>query len=366
MKNGKTIIGITGNIATGKSVVRRMLANAGALGLDADVIAHRMLYPQGPSYSDVVSAFGEEILTINGEISRLRLGEIAFQDPELLAQLESIVHPAVSRAIQTRISQAQTPIIALEAIKLLEAGLGEICDATWVSLAPRETQLERLLQTRGLTEAAALARIEAQPPQDEKRIRADVVIDTHGTFKRTWSQIQAALNDTIQVGEQPLPYSQGWAAPSIGKASIDGFLGFWDENTDDPGESLYAALGTGMIQPLTRDGRLAALLVWENWNFTASLARVLPARILQADLPVFLEAFTAAAQRQGCELLLLPYEWAGHAGLNPGAFGFEKCHAADLAYPAWRTALQSLAPGSWAWAKIIAQPLEVVRGYQLK
>ena len=150
MKHTRNLIGITGNIATGKSVVRRMLANAGALGLDADVIGHRMIYPQGPAFQEVLTAFGGGILNENGEISRTSLGEIVFKNPDQLAKLEAIVHPAVTDAIQKRLAHSQSPLVALEAIKLLEAGLGEICNAVWVSHAPHTTQLERLMHILSL------------------------------------------------------------------------------------------------------------------------------------------------------------------------------------------------------------------------
>ncbi len=194
----RNIIGLTGNIATGKSVVRRMLVNHGALGLDADIIAHRTLYPGGKAFQPVIDVFGKNILTPSGEIDRKKLGQIVFQDPEQLAILESLTHPAVTEAIRERIERSDLPLIVIEAIKLFESPLIDLCNTVWVSQASPMFQLERLLQTRNMTEETARQRIAAQPPQSEKRKRADVVINTEGPFQQTWQQVRQALNDTIQ------------------------------------------------------------------------------------------------------------------------------------------------------------------------
>jgi len=363
MTNSTTIIGITGNIATGKSVVRRMLANAGAFGLDADVIAHRMIYSQGPAFQAVVSAFGQDILDQNGEIDRSKLGEIVFKDPDQLKKLESIVHPAVTDAIQNRLGQTQPPLAALEAIKLLEAGLGEICDAVWVSHAPRQVQLQRLLKTRGLSDREAQDRLDAQPPQNQKLDRADRVIHTNGPFQRTWEQVWEGLNDTIQEKASGA-YTR---IPTIRDLPQDELQAFWIEQvgpTDTP--DLYETLGMRMVQPLVHQGRLKALVLWDAWNFTATLTRVLPGEFLLTNAAETTEAFKAAAHRQGCELLLLAGTLVRGWGLNPKTLGFSQQNPANLPYPAWRDAAQTLALDGRVWYRILAQPLEADGVYQLK
>lgn len=364
MKNTNTLIGITGNIATGKSVVRRMLANAGALGLDADVIAHRMIYPRGPAFRDVLAAFGEKILDPNGEISRARLGEIVFQNPDKLARLESIVHPAVTKAIHKRLNLGQPPIAGLEAIKLLEAGLGKICDAVWISHAPQHVQLERLVHTRSLTEDEAWARINAQAPPEEKLSQADVVINTDGPFERTWAQVIEGLNDTIQ--EKDLDFPRGVSAPSADDYSVNELLEFWEALTSEARAGLFEALGLQMVQPILREGRLGALLLWTNWNFTATLTRVVPDEALHADLAAMIEAFRAAALRQECEILLLTDEMVQDFNLKPGSMGFGRQRPHDLPYPAWRSAAKTVGSTSWVWAKVLSRPLEADSNYQLK
>jgi dephospho-CoA kinase len=370
MNKTKTLIGITGNIATGKSVVRRMLVNAGALGLDADVIAHRVIYPQGPAFKAVVEAFGSSILDNNGEIDRARLGEIVFQDPEALARLEAIVHPAVTDALHKRLDQAECSLAALEAIKLIEAGLGKICNAVWVAHTPPEVQLERLIRTRGLSQSEAQTRISAQPPQNKKLEQADWVIHTDGAFQRTWKQVSDALNDTIQqkdLGTSPAQ-ARETADPCAYDLPHDELLGFLKSHAGASITSLYEALGLGMVQPLLNKGRLEAILLWEEWNFTASLTQVLPSKALLADMANVMEAYRTAAQRQGCELLMLDNELLSGFDLNPGVLGYEQAGPADLGYPAWRAAVQKIkGPAQESvWVRVLTEPLEADGNFLLK
>ena len=120
---GKYIIGLTGNIATGKSVVRRMLEHLGAYTIDADALSHRAMAKGAPGYQPVVNEFGKWILDQHGEIDRKKLASIVFRDPAALAELEGIVHPPVVQAVRILVKRASQPIVAVEAIKILESGL---------------------------------------------------------------------------------------------------------------------------------------------------------------------------------------------------------------------------------------------------
>ena len=344
MSNMTRIIGITGNIATGKSVVRRMLANLGALGVDADDVAHRVIYPGGPAYQPVLEAFGEGILDEQGRIARPRLGKIVFQNPQKLQQLEAIIHPAVTRAIQARLDRAAAPLAAVEAIKLLESDLAELCDQVWVSHASEARQMARLVQTRGLSTEDAQHRMDAQPPQAQKLACADVVITTEGSFVDTWTQIRRALNDTIQLKTnepQPWPATALRACQELWKAQ-------------GKRHSLYQALGSQMLLPLMVEDRLAALAIWQDGNFTAALTEVLPPGGWDTD--ALLQAFQAQAEGQACECLFLPNGLAD----DPRQHGYVQMPPARLGYPAWVTAGErSLAQGeSEIWAKALAQPVE--------
>jgi dephospho-CoA kinase len=186
------LIGLTGNIATGKSEVARMLAELGASVIDADKIAHEVMEPSGPAYNGVVGAFGPQILATDGTIDRGKLGAIVFRDPHALRRLEAVVHPATITEVDERIARAETPVVVVEAIKLIEAGMHRGYDALWVVTAPRPLQTSRLVTQRGLTEEQAVLRIDAQAPQEEKAALADLVIVNDGDLEALREKVEAA------------------------------------------------------------------------------------------------------------------------------------------------------------------------------
>jgi dephospho-CoA kinase len=188
----RVLIGLTGNIATGKTEVAQMLAELGAAVIDADKVAHDVMRPGGPAYDPVVKAFGPGILAADGTIDRARLGAIVFRDAAALRRLEAAVHPATLIGVGRRIAQASQPVVVVEAIKLIEAGMHRVYDALWVVTAPRSTQIARLVETRGLTEQEAVLRVDAQPPQEEKAAQADVVIVNDGDLDALREKVRAA------------------------------------------------------------------------------------------------------------------------------------------------------------------------------
>jgi dephospho-CoA kinase len=188
------LIGLTGNIATGKSTVAAMLAELGATVIDADQVAHQVMRRGSAVYERIVEAFGPGVVGADGEIDRQYLGRTVFEAPQALRRLEEIVHPAVGVEIQRRIAAARTPLVVLEAIKLIEAGLHHMCQALWVTTCPSEQQIDRLMRDRALSFEGATLRVGAQPPQVQKISLADVVIDTSGDMAETRRQVEAALN----------------------------------------------------------------------------------------------------------------------------------------------------------------------------
>jgi dephospho-CoA kinase len=189
------LIGITGNIGTGKSTVAGMLVDLGAETIDADKVAHRVMRRGTTAYDRILEAFGAGILTPGGEIDRKALGAIVFDDPRALARLEAVVHPATLEAIERRVAAASANVVVVEAIKLLESGLADRCDSVWVVTCRREQQIERLLRHRDLSQEEAVQRVEAQPPQEEKVERADVVIDNSGSLSMTREQVETAWEE---------------------------------------------------------------------------------------------------------------------------------------------------------------------------
>jgi dephospho-CoA kinase len=191
------IVGLTGNIGCGKTVVAGMLRRLGAEFIDADLVVHELLRPGTPVTAAVARHFGAGILRPDGGVDRQALARIVFADPKALRALERIVHPAVQREIDARIRRSQAPVVVLEAIKLIESGLYLRCDQVWVVTCREEQQLERLLGSRGMLREEAIQRIRAQPPQAEKVARADVVIDNSGSLARTAQQVKEAWDRLI-------------------------------------------------------------------------------------------------------------------------------------------------------------------------
>ena len=185
-------IGLTGNIATGKSTVGHMLVELGAELIDADQVAHKIIMPGGAAYEGVKQAFGVDILTPVGLIDRQKLGVIVFSDPEALQRLESLVHPPVIAHIDQIISTSHARVVVIEAIKLIESGMADKYDAIWVTACSEAIQLARLMEIRKLQREDAIRRLRAQPLQEEKIARADVLIDTAGSLEQTRAQVQEA------------------------------------------------------------------------------------------------------------------------------------------------------------------------------
>ncbi len=197
----KYVIGLTGNIAMGKSLVRRMLEHLGAYTIDADGLAHQAMAPGAPAYKPVVITFGQWILDSERRVDRSKLGAVVFAHPEALARLETITHPIVGQAIDTLIRRARHKVVVVEAIKLLEGQLADQMDAIWVVDASEDKQIERLAK-RGLPRLDALKRIRMQNPQVDKLTRANVVITNNGTPEETWAQVRAAWNQIRGAAEE--------------------------------------------------------------------------------------------------------------------------------------------------------------------
>ena len=188
---GKYIIGLTGNIATGKSVVRRMLEHLGAYTIDADALAHRTIAKDAPGYKPVVDEFGKWIVGKDGEIDRAKLGRLVFADPQALIRLEEISHPLVQQAVTLLIGRARQRVVVVEAIKLLESELRSLCNSIWVTDAPPEVQVARLMRKRGMSQEDARKRTQVQSEQSRKGAAADVVIRNTGTYEALWEQVTA-------------------------------------------------------------------------------------------------------------------------------------------------------------------------------
>jgi dephospho-CoA kinase len=194
------LVGLTGNIAAGKSTVAQFLSERGATIIDADILARRSVERGTAAYDKIVRHWGSAVLAPDGLLDRAALRRAVFHDPEQLEQLNEIVHPEVERQRVALVAEAKERgdrIVICDIPLLFERHLVDRFDRVILVDAPREVRLERLVQERELPEADAMAMIAAQMPADLKRARADHVIDNDGTLgkletkvREVWSALQ--------------------------------------------------------------------------------------------------------------------------------------------------------------------------------
>lgn len=195
MPSGLRIIGLTGGIATGKSTVARFFATRGIPVIDADQLARDAVLPGTPALEQIVSRFGQKILTSDGALDRKRLAALVFPDPVKRRQLEDILHPNIRQLAKAQIAQAAAAghkHLIYMAPLLIEAGATAIVDEIWVVTVRPEVQLERLIRRDGISPELAASIIAAQMPLAEKEARGTVVIDNSGTEAETQSKLETA------------------------------------------------------------------------------------------------------------------------------------------------------------------------------
>ncbi|MFD9216756.1 MULTISPECIES: dephospho-CoA kinase [unclassified Streptomyces] len=191
-------VGLTGGIGAGKSEVSRLLASYGAVLIDADKIAREVVEPGTPGLAAVVEAFGPDVLTPEGTLDRPRLGAIVFSDAERLARLNAIVHPLVgARSAELEAAAGPDAVVVHDVPLLTENGLAPLYDLVVVVDAAPETQLDRLVRQRGMTESEARARMAAQATREQRRAIADVLIDNDGPrealdpqVRKVWAELR--------------------------------------------------------------------------------------------------------------------------------------------------------------------------------
>jgi dephospho-CoA kinase len=356
---GKHVIGLTGNIATGKSVVRKMLEHLGAYGIDADALAHRAIAKDAPGYQPVLDTFGSWILTPEGQIDRTKLGRVVFSDLEALEKLEAIIHPLVRQAIDLLVRRAGQKIIVIEAIKLLEGELRQACDNIWVTTAPMEIQLRRLRLNRGLSAEVARQRIAVQPPQAEKIEAADVVIKNSGSFESTWKQVLAAWQDTIaeETVESPRPAPAEKGALIVERAGprqANEIAEFITEISKGrramSAADVMAAFGEKAFLLLKIDERLVGIAGWQVENLVARVSDVYlePGLPLGEAVRVLMDAIEIASRELQSEVLLmfLPPHLGRHNAVWV-ALGYSPRNPQDLRVNAWEeAALESMPVGT--------------------
>ena len=193
----KYVLGLTGNIASGKSAVRQYLENAGATTLDTDLLAQYTYLPSGLAYQPILGAFPEiaEFTEKCAPISRKQLGQIVFSDPAALKRLENIIYPILNDQIDALCSSLDEGLLVIEGVNLVEAGFRPRLDALWMTVAEDAVRLQRLIDERWMDPSDAKTRLAAQVPQAEKARQADYLIHTDRGFKETYAQVMEGLSN---------------------------------------------------------------------------------------------------------------------------------------------------------------------------
>jgi dephospho-CoA kinase len=356
---GKYIIGLTGNIATGKSVVRRMLEHLGAYTIDADALAHRAVAKDAPGYKPVIETFGKWILDSNGQVNRSKLSGLVFRDPEALTNLENIVHPLVEQATDILIQRSSQRVVVIEAIKLLESQLRTACDTIWVTYAPEEVQIERLMRKRQFSRDDAETRIHSQGAQSEKIERANTVIRNTGSYDDLWKQVTTAWkqvsprSDTMplvmkEAKGDDFAVQRGRPRDSEVIADIISRLSQGKQKMSKL--DVMEAFGDKAFMLLQLNDQVVGLAGWQVENLVARTIDLFiePAHMSDKALETLISEVEHASQDLQCEAsLIFPLpELASHEN-SWKALGYEKRTLESLGVQAWQdAATESKPPGS--------------------
>lgn len=203
---GRCIIGLTGDVGSGKSTIRAWLAERGAATLDADAVVHDLLAGDAAIVAAVAARFGPSVRDPAGGIDRNAMAAVAFRDPTALADLERILHPAVIRTTRAWLAEASAAVAVVEAVKLVEAGMHVDCTAVWLVACDAAVRRVRL-RGRGWSPDAIERRMSAAPPLRPRLAAATEVIDNSGSIEATAAQLEAAWG-RLGCRAEPVPGSE--------------------------------------------------------------------------------------------------------------------------------------------------------------
>ena len=187
----RLVVGVTGGIGSGKSTVAALLGEQGAVVVDADQIARRVVEPGQPAHHAVVDRFGPDVVAPDGSLDRARLGALVFSDPAARRDLEAITHPPIRRAMAERVARAGPDAVVVLVVPLLaEAGrVGLPLDVVVVVDCPVEIAMARLVQRRAMDERDVQARVQAQASREERLRIADFVVDNSGDLEHLAAEL---------------------------------------------------------------------------------------------------------------------------------------------------------------------------------
>jgi dephospho-CoA kinase len=296
----------------------------------------------------VLDAFGKWILKPDGEIDRAKLGRLTFNDASAMSQLEDIIHPLVSQAIDVMVRRAGQKVIVIEAIKLLESDLRNACDQVWVVNVPVEVQIARLVEKRGLSRDEAEQRVHFQSAQAQKLAAATVIVQNTGSFEETWKQVVAEWkkvtpqSDTIQMvkpveGEFSVARGRPRDSAAIAELVTRLSAGARKLTQDD----VMAAFGEKAFMLLQLGGKPVGVAGWQVENLVARTTEFFidPAVPMDTALKTLMAEVERASIDLQCEasLLFLPPALAAHQATWK-QLGYEPRAPKALGVAAWTDA----------------------------
>ncbi len=196
------VIGLTGGIGSGKTTVSGFLEELGAEVIDADKVGHVTYLPDMPAWRDLIDTWGEDLLQPNREVDRKKLGAIVFSDPANLGKLNSIVHPRMRDIMNDRIEAFRgkgKQVVVVDAAILIEAKWTSLVDEVWVTAAPEDVVVQRVMARNGWDEEQVRSRMASQMPTEERQGYAQVVIDTNASLDEVRERVRAAFEARAAV-----------------------------------------------------------------------------------------------------------------------------------------------------------------------
>jgi dephospho-CoA kinase len=331
-----------------------MLEHLGAYTIDADALSHRVISKGAPGYQPVLNTFGTWVLNKDGQIDREKLGRLVFADTQALKQLEDIIHPYVRQAIDILVKRASQPVVVIEAIKLLESGLRDLCDSVWVTDAPQHVQIERLIRKREMSPETALQRVHAQSAQKQKLAAADVIITN--TYENLWKQVSKAWRKAslsqetgtlpkVQVKAGEFSVHRGRPRDSQKIADLMTRLSKGRRTMDE--DKVMEAFGEKAFLILQMDSELVGIAGWQVENLVARTTDLFldPKASPDQALPLMISEMERASSDLQCEASLIfpPIDLVGFDAVWK-QLGYERRSPEMLGVQAWTDAANESMP----------------------
>jgi dephospho-CoA kinase len=313
---------------------------------------------EAPGYQPVLDTFGKWLLDSDGQINRNKLGRLVFANDDALKQLESIIHPYVSQAIDILVKRSSQNVIVIEAIKLLESELRSRCDTVWVTDAPQQVQVERLMRKRALSQEEALQRVQMQSAQKEKLDAANVIITNNGSYDDLWKQVSEAWK-RIAPAQEAGPATQITPKPAAGSLLLqrgkprdaqkiaDLITRLSKGRQPMTKDQVMEAFGDKAFLLLLMDQNLVGIAGWQVENLVARISDLFLAHGIAPDqaLPLMIHEVERASGDLQCEASLVfpPIDLVGFDHVWK-QLGYERRAPGALGVQAWEDAARESMP----------------------